>query len=516
MKTRFLFFYFILIFSFGFLFSRLFYLTVIKGEENRLISEEQRIRLRRLPAPRGIIFDRRGVALVENVPVYKKCDVEFSCKEISRQEALALEAKGHEAELFVGIGRDYPHGEALSHVLGYLSEATPEEVEKGERKLAELVGRTGIEEKYDFWLQGTDGGELLETDVKGKTLRRVGRKEPVLGKDLILTIDLGLQKKAFEELSGRKGAVVAQNAKTGEVLALVSSPSFSPGYINEALKNPERPMFNRAIAGIYPPGSTFKIVTAAAGLEEGKITKETEIEDKGEIRIGTYRFANWYFTQYGKTEGMVDLVKALKRSTDTFFYKVGEFVGASKLLEWAKTFGLGRKTGIDLPGETPGFLPDPEKGDWFLGNTYHLAIGQGDLGLTPLQVNQMTLVIASGGKLCQPYLVKEIPTGTDKVTLCQEVGLKKETIKLITEGMREACMPGGTAFPFFDFEVQVACKTGTAEFGDPKGRTHAWFTAFAPLSDPEIVITALVEGGGEGSKAAAPIVKELLQYWFSQ
>jgi len=448
--------------------------------------------------------------LVKNIPIYKRCDLTFSCQEISREKALFLEAQGREAELLVEVGRDYPFSQSLAHVLGYLGQASPEEVEKRERKLGDLVGRTGIEEEHDLPLRGQDGGELLEVDTNGVTLRRIGHQEPIPGEDLTLTIDIALQEAAFRTLEGKKGAVVAQDPETGEILALVSSPSFDPDYLEEALQDKRLPMFNRAISGAYPPGSTFKVVTAAAGLEEGKITADSKIEDKGVIVVGTYRYANWYFTQYGKTEGVIDLVKAIKRSTDTFFYKVGEFVGAQKLVAWGKAFGLGQKTGIDLPGEAPGFLPDPSGARWFLGNTYHLSIGQGALGLTPLQVNQMAAVIASGGKLCQPYLIK-----TDKVTPCQDVGLKEETIRLITEGMKEACSPGGTAFPFFDFTPQVACKTGTAEFGDPAGRTHAWLMAFAPFDNPEIVVTALVEAGGEGSYVAAPVVKKVMEAWFS-
>lgn len=509
MKDRIWLFYIVFFLAFATLLTRLFFLNVVQGRQNRDLSEGQRIKLHKISAPRGIIFDRNGQPLVKNIPIYKRCDENFSCEKISREEALRLEAQGREAELAPDVGREYPQGEAFAHVLGYLGEASAHEVEKGERKLGEQVGRTGVEEEQNSLLRGIDGGEILEVDTDGVTLRRIGHKDFIPGQDLTLTIDGHLQKIAFEALEGRKGAVVAQNPKTGEILALVSSPSFDPKYLDEALKNARLPLFNRAISGAYPPGSTFKIVTAAAGLEEGRITADTKIEDPGVIMVGTYRYANWYFTQYGKTEGVIDLVRAIKRSTDTFFYKVGELVGAQKLVVWGKAFGLGQKTGIDLPGEVSGFLPDPGSGKWFLGNTYHLSIGQGALGLTPLQVNQMTAVVASGGKLCQPHFIKP-----DKVTPCQAIGLKGETINLITEGMRQACSPGGTAFPFFDFQPQVACKTGTAEFGDPAGRTHAWLTAFTPYDNPEIAVTALVEAGGEGSYVAAPVVKKVMDYWF--
>jgi len=238
--------------------------------------------------------------------------------------------------------------------------------------------------------------------------------------------------------------------------------------------------------------------------------------DEGFVQIGEYTYKNWYYTQYGRTEGEIDLIRAIKRSTDTFFYKVGEWVGANQLAEWGQAFGLGRKTGIDLKGEIEGLVPTPEwkeknKGEkWFLGNTYHLAIGQADLLATPLQVNMMASVIANQGKLCSP----KVKQGEGEE--CQDLRLKPEALAMIKEGMREACSSGGTAFPFFDFSPQAACKTGTAEYGDPEGKTHAWLTAFAPVDEPEIVVTALVEGGGEGSDVAAPIVKEVMEAWFSK
>jgi len=526
MKSRILTFYLIFILSFGLLVGRLFWLTVIQGESNRTKAEEQRVRVRRIVAPRGIIYDRENRPLVQNLPIYKICDQKKEeCRIISRDQALKLEADNKDADLVVEIGREYPYGEALAHVLGYLGEATSEEVGSGKREVGSLVGRTGIEEQDDDLLRGTDGGELIEVGAVGEIIRTVGKKEPLSGQDLKLSLDLDLQLAAYQALEkrGKKAALVASTPQ-GEILALVSYPSFDPNLmtraeeqvsnkIEEILDNPQQPLFNRAIGGVYPPGSTFKIVTATAGLEEGKINDQTQIEDPGEIVIGQYHYANWYFTQYGKTEGVIGLVQAIKRSTDTFFYKVGEFVGAEKLVVWAKKFGLGEISGIDIGGEIEGFLPNPSSGDWFLGNTYHLAIGQGNLGSTPLQVNNMTAVIASRGKLCPPR-IRKTEDGKQKTENCGDLKLKKQTLELIKEGMKETCSTGGTAFPFFDFEPQVACKTGTAEFGDPSGRTHAWLTAFAPADEPEIVVTAIVEAGGEGSYVAAPIVKEVMEEWF--
>lgn len=528
MKSRMIGFYSLFFLAFILLFGRLFWLCVVQGEANRTKAEEQRIRIRKRKASRGIIYDRKNQPLVRNMPIYKICPGrEEDCYRITREEALQLEADNRDADLVIEVGREYPYDEALAHVLGYLGEVSMEEMEN--YQLGDMVGRTGIEERYDSWLRGEDGGDLIEMGAGEEVIRIVGKKEPVAGKDLHLTVDLGLQLAAFEALKKRKkkSALVAATPE-GEILALVSYPSFDPNLltrpweeetrkIEEVISHPDQPFFNRAISGAYPPGSTFKIVTAAAGLEEGKIDALTQFEDPGEIVIGQYRYANWYFTQYGKTEGVIDLVKAIKRSTDTFFYKVGEWVGASKLVAWGKSFGLGKVSGIDIGGEIAGFLPDPGAGDWFLGNTYHLAIGQGALGLTPLQINNMTAVIASNGRLCQPKIHR--PSTIDHQSSgCQDLELQAGTLRLIQEGMKEACLTGGTAFPFFDFEPRVACKTGTAEFGDPQDRTHAWLTAYSPVDPPaggpEIVVTAIVEAGGEGSYVAAPIVKEVMEAYF--
>ena len=287
------------------------------------------------------------------------------------------------------------------------------------------------------------------------------------------------------------------------------------------------------------------------------------------MRVGDFSFGNWYFLQYGGIEGAVDIVKAIARSNDIYFYKLGETTGVATIAEWGKRLGVGQKTGIDIGGEAEGVMPDPvwkkkvRKEDWYLGDTYHLAIGQGDLTVTPLQVNMWTNVIASGGELCKPTLLKAISEKREAISNCRDLKIKKETIDLITEGMRRACYRGddvpyqGTGWPLFDFTVMretlsesggagekravpVACKTGTAEFGlpaqagDPDNKTHAWFTAFAPLpsealakegsltdsatitGEPEIVVTVLVEKGGEGSSVAGPIAKKILEEWFKR
>jgi penicillin-binding protein 2 len=549
MRGRIYFFYILLIIGLAILVGQAGKLQLIYGDYYREIAEGNRIKKITLPAPRGIIYDRKGRALVRNKPIYKFKIQNSKFKILSRKEALKIKAKGGEEawNLLEEVGREYVYGKALVHVLGYLTEANEEEVKSGRYQLGDLVGRGGVEEEYDFWLRGQDGGEVFEVNALGEKIREIGIQQPVPGKDLYLNIDAELSKVAFEALEGKKGAVVVSEARTGAILALVSSPSFDPEKITpEVLADKNQPLFNRAVAGLYPPGSTFKIVTATAGLEEGKIDKNTTYVDTGEIRVGNYVYKNWYFTQYGKTEGEINVVGALRRSTDTFFYKVGEWVGPTRLAEWARAFGFGKPTGVDLPVEAAGRVPDPSSSQWFLGNTYHFAIGQGDLLVTPIQVNVMTSVIANDGKLCPPTIadfsrLTKFPTweklsmkkstsdgdrldplagggshDSSEVNECQDLQLKSETLRVVKEGMRWACAPGGTAFPLFNFSPAAACKTGTAEFGDPAGRTHAWLTAFAPADDPQIVVTVLVEAGGEGSRVAAPIVKKVLEEWFRE
>lgn len=511
MKKAYFFYYLILTVAFGILIVRLFDLTIIRGAENRELSDGQRIRVKKIKASRGIIFDKEGRPLVRNIPLYKKCQEPDRCRLLTHEEALRLESASQDSDLIIEIGREYLYPEATAHVLGYLSEAAPDEVESGKYTLGQMVGRGGIEEQYNADLSGTDGEELVEVDSLGQTIRKIGQKEGTAGKNLYLNLDLDLQRRAYESLKTVKGAVIAQDSQ-GRILAFVSSPSFNPNKLEEnVLVSPDYPLFNRIISGAYPPGSTFKIITATAGLEEEKINNETLITDSGQIVIGNYRYSNWFFSKYGKTEGEINVVRALARSTDTFFYKLGEMVGARSLIRWAQNFDLGKLSGIDLPGEITGFLPDSDKlSNWFLGNTYHLSIGQGYIGLTPLQVNQMTGVVATGGKICRPQVVKD----NVRQPNCRQVTISTKTVETITQGMIGACSSGGTAFPFFNFNPNVACKTGTAEYENPEGKTHAWLTAFAPSDKPEIVVTVLVEGGGEGSSVAAPIAKDIMLEYF--
>lgn len=519
---------------------RLFDLTVIQGRELRQLADGNRTRELVRHAPRGILLDRTGKPLVTNVLQYRLISPNGTTI-LTREEGdeLSKTGLGPGSFLEVDYRRQYLYPEAAAHVVGYTGEVTQREVadvyyKLRQYRMGDRVGRTGAEAVFEDRLRGRDGKELVEVDATGAIVRTLGRDKETAGEDVTLSLDAGLQQVAADSFpKGENGAVVVAKPTTGEILALYSSPSYNMNLFSlgltekeyQALQDdPNQPMFDRAIGGVYPPGSTFKIVTAMAALEEKAITTDTTVEDTGVLTIGPFTFPNWYFNQYGKTEGLVDIVKAIKRSNDIFFYKTGEALGITKLVVWAQKIGLGKPLGIELGGEAGGLMPDPawkksrfnteadreaRNDEWYLGDTYHVAIGQGYLLVTPLQVNAWTNVIASGGELCRPTIKK----GASE---CKNLNIKPQTIELITKGMQEACAPGGTGWPLFNFRVPVACKTGTAEFGHPNNRTHAWFTVFATVENPELSVTVLVEGAGEGSNVAAPIAKKVLEEWFGR
>ncbi|MFC1653949.1 penicillin-binding transpeptidase domain-containing protein [Patescibacteria group bacterium] len=499
---------------------RLVELQIVQGDYHLKRSEENRLITRRIAASRGIIRDRNGEVLTRNIPTYKRLVegtnlAQGQFETIGRDEALDLSTSG--GWVFFDISRDYLFGREMSSVLGYISQVSKEELEVvGEEYISgDLIGKSGVEKSMERSLRGLPGTEYVETASSGETLRITGRVEPIVGEDVVLSIDLGLQRVLFESLEGYSGAGVAVNPKNGQILALVSRPTFDPNDVSGSLEEEGKPFFNRAVGGAYPPGSIYKIITLTAGLEENKITSEETIEDTGEIILNGYRFGNWLYDRTGGTEGLVNAVKALQRSNDIYFYKLGELVGADKLAEWSRYFGLGKKTGISLPGEIDGLVPDPLWKErqtgvrWYLGNTYHMAIGQGDVQTTPLQMAMVTGVVANGGRLCKPQL-----TIDDEVS-CAELGVSTETLEVIKQGMISVCQSGGTASRWSSFSPKVACKTGTAQFGgENSDKTHAWFTVFAPIDDPEIVLTVLLEGAGEGSEHASPVALKVFEEWF--
>lgn len=539
------------------LFLKLFHLQIVHGKKNRELADGNRIQIKVIHAPRGVIFDRNGKVLAANSPGFRLVDPETKKTSfLTREEALELEVKNDPRVSFLEVDniRTYPLGEKGAHVVGIVGEISPEELADNQLKnykqsfqqpccykSGDLIGKTGIEANYEQILRGINGGELVEVDSYGRKLRAIRRNEPIPGRNIYLTIDADFQEKIFQsttETISKTGSCCAAAAAidplSGQILALVSYPSFNPNLftngnnesvIAEVLSDPNAPLLNRVIAGTYPPGSTFKIISAIAALSGG-ITAQTTFEDTGITRLGSFTFANWYFTQHGKTEGSVNLVKALKRSNDSYFYRAGQVIGEQPLIEWSKKLGLGKKLGIDLPGEAEGLVPDggwKEKTfgqPWYPGDTLHMAIGQGFLLTTPLQVLGFTSFAASGGSLYQPQLVSKIMESERMVQefkpkLLVSGQVSAEHLAIIKNGLEEVVKDGGTAWPFFTFPIATAGKTGTAEFGHPKNKTHAWYTAYAPADDPKIAMVVLVEAGGEGSSVAAPIVKEAFRWYFS-
>lgn len=468
----------LLILGFLVLIGRLVELQIIKGNYYRNLSEGNRIERIKIPSERGKILARGGEIL---------------------------------------------QGPDFSHITGYVQETNESEVgkidpnciEKGPFKLGQTVGRGGIQEKYNCELSGVDGEELVEVNSMGEKIRTIGIKNPIPGKNIQTNIDYNLQKVVAKNMQGKLGSVVATDKK-GEVLALFSSPSFDPDNIKPALNDPDLPLFNRAIGGLYHPGSIFKPLVAVAALEDSKIDKNYKFIDTGVITVesiyGNYSYTNWYFTQYGGKEGEIDLTKAIARSTDTFFYTIGERVGINSLVDWMKKFGLTKLTEIDIPGEILSLIPSPDwkekvkKEKWFLGNTYHFSIGQGDLALTPVGIHRADLSVLNNGKLCSLKIVGE--------TKCVNLKLNGENLKYVGLGMEKACESGGTGFTFFDWSdkhdgQKVLCKTGTAETNED-GKTHAWFIA----SLDDLVLTVMIEKSGEGSKVAGPVARDIFNEYF--
>ncbi|HOX95800.1 MAG TPA: penicillin-binding transpeptidase domain-containing protein [Candidatus Woesebacteria bacterium] len=485
----------ILVFAFGF--SRLFFLTVFMGGHYKELATGNMVKIEKTEAVRGVISDKNGKPL-----------------------AINIENNGKTV-------RFYPGGEVTAAVVGYMGKSLEEGADPDI-----LVGRVGLESSFQEKLAGKYGEKLIEETAQGTKKTEITRKEPVAGENIQTNLDWEVQKAAYLALkstltsNGKSGAVVVMTVD-GKVLGLVSAPSYDPNLfinggsrsdfggefkdVNDLLgDNEKKPLFNRAVSGDFAPGSVFKLVPALAALEEKKISKDTLIQDSGEIVIGNYRFGNWLLDKYGQTEGQINVVKAIARSNDIFFYKTGELLGVDNLVSWSKKLGLGETTGIDLPGESGGFVPTPywrektfgEK--WFLGNTYHLSIGQGDLMTTPLQINRMTAAVVSGLS-CAPRLV-----GT---ATCMDIKINENNRKTVLEGMMAACSKGGTAFPLYDYGGQIYCKTGTAQKGGEDTLPNAWLSMVIPVGQSVkdwVVVTVLVEEGGEGSAVAAPIAKELV------
>lgn len=587
---------------------RITWLQVVYGQKYRDLSEGNRIRIVRIPADRGLIYDRNLIPLVKNIAYFslaitpgdlpkdeqereqilnnlsillektslhrEMLDSQISSGEDEKENsadfleilksaspysyqpikiienidytrAMSLLLKLDKLPgitLIVSARRKYNDAEIFSHILGYVGKINPEEYKAHPYyALNDFIGKIGLELHYEKILRGEFGKKRIEVNSLGKEERVESIEMPQSGYDLILSIDGELQKKIINTLEkylkragSKAGAAVALNPQTGEVLAITSYPFYDNNIFIKGDKDayqsladsPNKPFVFRAISGEYPSGSVIKPVIAAGALSEGIINENTIVNSYGGIAVGKWFFSDWKEGGHGST----NVIKALAESVNTFFYYIGggfknfQGLGIDNINKYARLFGLTKATGIDLPSERNGFLATPQwkkevkKEQWYIGDTYHIAIGQGDILVTPIQVAVYTAAIANGGTLLRPHVVKyiqnpqtrEVQKDYEKNIINSQV-VGSEYIDIVKKGMRQA-VTKGSAIRLFYLPVEVAGKTGTAQVGGDK-KPHAWFTGFAPYEDPEIVITVVIENAGEGSAVAVPAVYEILEWW---
>lgn len=502
----------------------------------------------------GLPMDQKDVVLQKFDP--RSIQPLVVAQNIRSEQAILFETHADE---FPGITvqavpiREYVSPQAFSHVLGTTGILSEQDPYFGNPAYdpGDAVGKTGLEAQYEPDLKGRNGRDMVEVDATGAVVKSLGEVPAAPGNSLSVTLDAGLQQALYDQFAARpglKGAAVALDVRTGAVLALLSYPGFNSNLFAEGisttdyqklLQDPLLPLFNRAIGAQLPPGSTVKPMVALAALEEGVVHDRTVIVDSGKISVPNqfnpgvvYDYVGWKRSGLGPMTAR----SAIAMSSDIYFYVVGggyeqagiEGLGIEKLAAYYRRFNLGKTTGIDLPGEKPGLVADPAwkeqyyKGNqimsrWYLGNTYHVSIGQGDMLVTPLQVALWTATIAHNGVGMKPYVVSVVrdPNGvvlrrTEPTVLIPQVG-NDANIAVVQEGMRDAVLVG-TAKRMQSLPLSSAGKTGTAQF-DNNEKEHAWFTAYAPYEDPQIVVTVIVEGGGEGGAAALPIAQEGLRWW---
>lgn len=475
-------------------------------------------------------------------------------KNIERSIALVLESLAGDwpgVYLNTSSRRNYLYGSRFSHLLGYTGQVGQSDLTTGfNYSFSDQVGKTGLEFQYEELLRGETGQRQMEVNSLGRTQNFLAAKPAKPGQSLALFIDKELQNRLYQSLSQmasrlkvKKAAGVAIDPRNGGVVAMVSLPDFDgnlfsqgilPAELEKLENNPNHPFLNRAIAGLYPPGSTVKPLIAAAALEERIVSQADTINCPGSISVvNQYNPEIVYYFNDWKAHGLTDIKTAIAESCNVFFYGLAggygriEGLGISRMKKYLQDFGLGRFANIDLPGEENGLIPDKEwkekerpDENWYLGDTFHAAIGQGDIQATPLQMAMAVAAIANNGVLYRPQLVdkildakrdiiKDIP-----VKVVNRDFIKPANLKIVREGMRQAVISGSAGL-LADLPVAVAGKTGTAQFGDG-GKTHAWFVGFAPYQQPEIVLAVIIEEGGEGHAAAVPVAKEVLEWYFNQ
>ncbi len=568
------------------LLSRLWFLQFIEGDKLREMSENNRLRFIPVAASRGALLDRNGKVLVNNTPSFSLAVIPNEVKDkeylldnlaqvlsIDRNELLSRWEKGKgrakyfplvlasgltrdQVEFFeenslrlpgleieVKPVREYPQGTLAAHMLGYIAEISEKEMattDFADYNPGDYIGKNGIERSFEKYLHGDDGGRQIEVDARGRLLRTLSETFPVPGQSLQLTVDLELQKAAEKALGDSAASVVVLDVNSGEILAMASSSQFDPALFTSRmppeqwqayLDDKRRPLENKALKGQYPPGSTFKIITALAGLNEGLIDENTTVNCSGEYAVGNGKFHCWNRKGHGK----VNLRSALRESCDVYFYMLGEKLGVDRIADYARRFGLGQPLGIGIEGEKSGFVPtaawkEKKTGSrWYLGETLSVAIGQGYLLTTPVQLAAMTSGLATGS-IYRPHLVKKILDRDGKTTkefqpeVLKRIELKPEHLRLVREGLLAVVNdPGGTGASARLYEVKVAGKTGTSQvvkLQESKRavayqyRDHALFIAFAPYDKPEIAVAVVVEHGQHGGGAAAPVAGQVLRKYF--
>ena len=574
--------------------AQLWYLQVQRGSEMRLLSENNRIRLVRVPAARGVVYDRNGEILIDNRPSFDVIFVPEDARDQRRQvlrnlagylgedetvlhqavraptikrlsyEGIVLRRdvdwqgvvalESHQLDLpgvslQVGPKRYYPFGPLAAHLLGYVGQVNESELADGASgyRPGDLLGKAGLEKAWDAELRGVPGGEQVEVDALGRRMRQLEQVADLPGATLTLTLDRDLQEAADRALGAADGSIVALDPRNGEVLAMVSHPAYDPNVFARGIRRAEwrslvqdrkHPLANRAVQGQFPPGSTFKVAVATGALEEGVVTPFTGVTCTGGIPFGNHFFRCWKHGGHGG----VNLHRAVVESCDVFFYQVGRRLGVDGIAEYARRLGLGLPTGIGLEHEKAGTIPDTQwkrkrfNQPWFEGETLSVAIGQGYVTATPLQMANLAATIANGGTRYRPYYVKrvEAPDGTLRAEIQPEVlgeaRLKKSTLAQIRSAMRDVVMTDdGTGKKGRVVGIDVAGKTGTSQVvkmgsdrnranrGAELTRDHAWFIAFAPAEAPEIAIACIVEhAGGGGGAIAAPVVQQVLTHYFTR
>ena len=555
---------------------QLWYLQVLEGGRFQEASDKNRIRIRPIAAPRGILFDRNGAPLVDNRPAFtlslipRELDRDpdrrdaalgrlsaliqipyqelrdvvaktspdsflpvrlrrnLSIEEMQKVEEWKLELPGVIVE--VEPQRVYPNSRFAAHLLGYVREASDDQLKQGRYRRGDMVGQSGLERLLDEFLRGKDGGERIEVDAMGRPMRLIQSTEPHPGAQVVTTVDRRIQEAAEKAMEGHAGAVVVMDPRNGDVLAMVSTPAFQidrfTGAIDReswlrVMKDPEFPMLNRTIQSQYAPGSVFKIIVAAAGLQEKTLTPADRTYCNGEFQLGTWTFKDWK----REGHGTVDALDAMRHSCNVFFYQAGLKIGGAAITKYAAAFGLGQATGIDLGAEKFGLIPSPKSRGrrgvpaFQAGEIVNMSIGQGQVLVTPMQVARFMAAVANGGVLWKPRLVQRIErpergvVWTDTGTVNGHVELNPAVWAFLRQSLWAVVNDNGTGAGARIPGLDIAGKTGTAQMiansRADKGQDHAWFASFAPVKDPEVVVVVLVERGGKGGQVAAPIARKI-------